>query len=214
MQIRLRCEDDEFLNDAWTDERAPLLPLEKDAAPRLLVMKMVRYHYLVPRFLERGGSFRVIGIVRHPCAVINSWFRAGRDFDPAWSPHDEWRFAPSKNRDRMEEYNGFEKWLEVANLFLELERSAPNFRLVRYEDLVEDPVARVHELLAFSGLRMHRQVESFLRVSQARHDPGAYALAKDPGRKDRWMEELDPAIAESIQRRVADTPAGGRFAIR
>ena len=188
------------LSDFW--ERA-----RHEPQPAFLVMKMVRYHHLLPLFLESVPGIRIIGIIRHPCAVINSWLQAPKEFRAGWDPFEEWRYAPQKNAGRIEEYNGFEKWKEVAFMFLELEKRHPQqFRLVRYEEVVADPEAEIDILFTFVGLSMHSQTRDFIRLSRSRHDPDPYAVLKRPERVDRWRTELDPRIARAILDDVQGSP--------
>ena len=180
------CNDDDFINDQWEESRVLPFEFSKSEAPATMVMKMVRFHHLVARMLELNPELRVIGIVRHPCAVINSWLQAPREFDPSWDPMEEWQCAPRKNRGRAEEFNGFHKWQEVAQIFLDLDTRHERFMLVRYEDLVDDPLVTSRALLAFCGLGEQDQVSRFIAASQQEHDAGEYALTKDASVKDRW----------------------------
>ena len=61
-------------------------------------MKMVRYHHLVEKLLKEIDQIKIIGIVRNPCAVINSWFKAPREFNKEWDPLEEWRYATKNLR--------------------------------------------------------------------------------------------------------------------
>ena len=201
--------DDPFILD---EERKAALAdfwarAQKSPHPSFLVMKMVRYHHLIPLFLESAPGIRIIGIVRHPCAVINSWLQAPKEFRPGWDPLEEWRDAPKKNAGRIEEYNGFEKWKEVATMFLDLERTHPRqFRLVRYEDIIARPEAQIAALFDFVGLTLPPQTREFIRLSRSGHDPDPYAVLKRPDRAARWRQELDPRIARAILDDVQGTP--------
>jgi hypothetical protein len=160
---------------------------------------MVRYHHLIPLFLEYIPNVQIIGIVRHPCAVINSWLQAPKEFRPGWNPMEEWRYAPRKNAGRIEEYHGFEKWKEVAYQFLELEQSHPDqFSLVQYEPLVAQPEMAITELFSSVNLPIHPQTLAFIQLSRSGHDPDPYAVLKSPAHVQRWQHELDPRIIQAI----------------
>ncbi len=204
--------DDPFILD---EERKQALAdfwarAEHNPQPTHLVMKMVRYHHLIPLFLTSVPDIRILGIVRHPCAVINSWLQAPKEFRPGWDPLEEWRYAAKKNAGRIEEYNGFEKWKEVAYMFLQLAESHPRqFRLVRYEQLIADPEREIEAIFAFAGLEMHPQTREFIHRSRSQHHPDPYAVVKRPERLDRWREELDPRIARAILEDLQGTPLEG-----
>ena len=145
------------------------------------------------------NDLQVIGIVRNPCAVINSWFQAHREFKKEWDPLTEWRFAPSKNQGKIEEFNGFEKWKEVALMFLNLQKKyQERFLLIQYEQLVEDPIAVMENAFSFVGLKMENQVKNFINASQSLHLGDAYALYKSPSVKNRWRLQLDTRIYREI----------------
>ena len=178
----------------------------KSARPSVLVMKEVRYHYLIRTLLAKVDDIKFIGIVRHPCGVINSWLKTPREFNPRWDQLREWRIAQSKNQSRIEEYYGFEKWRELAMTFLELSLQYPkSFKLVRYEDVVADPLNSVSELFAFAELPLHAQTEQFIVSSQAREveDPDTVFRSSDVAH--RWKHELLPEIRDAILYEVSNS---------
>lgn len=199
--------DDEFLLQL-RQKRGGVHPenFMKTVRSSFLVMKEVRYHYLIRTLLQSVGDIKIIGIVRHPCGVINSWLKTPREFNPQWNQLSEWRLAQSKNQYRKEEYYGFEKWQELATAFLDFSLQYPtSFRLVRYEELVENPIKTVSDLFAFSGLSMHPQTESFITSSQAKEieDPDTVFRLSDVAQ--RWKHELSPEIRDSILREIRDS---------
>jgi hypothetical protein len=192
--------DDEFILGNWKKNVEPKSPyIKKEQFPAFMVMKMVRYHHLIEKFVRASENIKIIGIVRNPCAVINSWLQAPKEFQKGWNPMAEWRYAPSKNQGRIEEYNGFEKWKELALCFLELERKYPNrFYLIQYEQLVVRPAKIMEEVFSFVGLEMEQQVTDFIRASQGTHLEDAYAVYKTPNVKDKWRTQLDSRIVTEI----------------
>jgi hypothetical protein len=118
----------------------------------------------------------------------------------------EWRYAPSKNKGLIEEYNGYEKWKELALKFLTFEATYPDrFFLVQYEHLVSMPIDKIKDLFSFVGLDLEEQVTDFIRASQSYHMDDAYAVYKSPSVKDRWRITLDPRISEEIINDVTST---------
>lgn len=195
-------EDDEFIFQTRQQDRgAHPVGLFKAARPSLLVMKEVRYHYLIETLLRQVEGIKVIGIVRNPCGAVNSWLKTPREFKPEWNAAAEWRNAQAKNQGRREEYYGFEKWKELARLFLRLEKDRPDaFYLLRYETLVIHTEAETAKLFAFCGLDFPPQVQAFLSASHAREveDPDTVFRTSDVA--ERWKSELDPSIRDAILR--------------
>ncbi|NJL77038.1 MAG: hypothetical protein HC892_20515 [Saprospiraceae bacterium] len=77
--------------------------------------------------MNQDKGVKIVGLIRNPLSVINSWLKAPKEFkrELGWNELEEWRYAPSKNLDRKEEFNGFEKWKEVALLFIQLQQVYP-----------------------------------------------------------------------------------------
>jgi hypothetical protein len=90
-------------------------------SPTHIVYKEVRYHHILSNLLEQDNEIIVIGLIRNPFAVIHSWLNAPKEFrkDLGWKEMEEWQFAPKKNLNKPEEFNGFEKWKEVRDLFFD-----------------------------------------------------------------------------------------------
>jgi len=200
-------KDDDFILGKWRDKFDPIeLNFNKNTSQSFLVMKMVRHHHLIEKFLLSDENLKVIGIVRNPCAVINSWLNAPKEFINNWDVMSEWRYAPSKNLGRIEEYNGFEKWKELALTFLDLEQKNPErFLLIQYEQLVTDPNSIIENAFYFVGLKMERQVLDYIKSSQSHHSEDANALFKSPNVKDKWRSELDQRISGEIINEIHGT---------
>jgi len=162
-----------------------------------LVWKEVRYLYLAEHILEKTPT-RVIGIIRHPCAVIYSWFNAPREFDPDWDPKEEWRHAPHKNSGK-EDYFGFEKWKAAAQLFLSLKnRYQDRFLLQKYEELNRDPLETVEKLFNLVGLSMNQQTEQFIQKSTQTKSKDPYGIFRKDKRSHEWVGRLDEQISDQI----------------
>jgi len=202
--------DDDFIAGKWSDsnkdQALPRTTYHKKNLPEVLVIKEVRYHHLIENLINSVLNITMIGIVRNPCAVINSWLQSPKEFKNGWDASSEWRFAPSKNQNRIEEFNGYEKWKELTLSFLELENKYPaTFTLIQYEHLVQKPVETIKMVFQFCGLKMEDQVLDFIKSSQSHHIDDAYAVYKSPSVKDRWRSELDHRIIEEITTDITGT---------
>jgi hypothetical protein len=209
LQELYEVRDDDFILGKWRKDIEPddVAEIKKCPSPSHLVIKEVRYHHLIKKFLATIDNLKVVGIVRNPCAVINSWLQAPKEFDKKWDPMSEWRFAPSKNLGKIEEYNGYEKWKELTTLFLEFQQTYPDcFYLVEYEQLVANPIQTIKSVFSFVNLEMEQQVMGFIHASQSQHVEDAYAVYKSPAVKDRWRGELDTRIVDEITKDLSGTP--------
>lgn len=166
--------------------------------PSHLVWKEVRYHYVIEGLLTNSDT-KIIGIIRHPCAVINSWLNAPKEFKTEWNPVEEWRFANKKNGNRKEEYNGYEKWKELAFLYMALQERFPQqFNIVVYEDLNLHTEMRLKELYAFCNLPWHLQTAQFIEYSKSKENGDPYSVFKKQKVNNNWRGSLSYEIEIAI----------------
>jgi hypothetical protein len=143
-----------------------------------LVWKEVRYHHLTPNLLQNSNT-KIIYIERNPVDVINSWYNASSEFNPKWDIQKEWLNAPSKNLNKPEEFNGFNKWLEVKNTHNINSQLHPDKVIkVKYKDLKLNPLKELKRLYKFCNLKWDKQVEYFILDSTTKHEKNAYSVFK------------------------------------
>lgn len=178
----------------------------KNDIPDILVTKMVRYHYLIPHLLYKLDNIKIIGIVRHPCGVLNSWKNAPKEFLDDWDFKEEWRFAQSMNKFNPEQYYGFNKWKETSKLFLEMKKNYPDkIYIIQYEDLVNNPIKISKKLFNFMELNWNKQTENFIHNSTSITQKNEYSVYK--GKKDtkKWEKSLDKNIINTIATELKNT---------
>lgn len=193
--------EDNFINQFDQKEKG-LIPVFKKSNYTHVCYKEVRYHHILPNLLSKDKEVKVIGLIRNPFSVINSWLKAPKEFkaELGWKIEDEWKFAPSKNQDKLEEYNGYEKWKEVTYLFLKLKEQYPNrFYLLCYEDLLQNPVAETSKIFEFAKLEMGQQTQEFLKASTSRNDIDPYSVYKTKDIDKDWEKELPEYIIQEIK---------------
>jgi hypothetical protein len=179
---------------------------KKDSKPDYLAVKHVRYHYLIPHLLKTLNNILVIGIVRHPCGVLNSWRKAPREFLPQHDFRKNWRFAEDRTDFKPEEYYGFHKWKELTKMFLEMEKRFPNrFYLIRYENLVKYPLEESQKLFDFCNLFFSKQSEKFLNESITFFNDDIYSVYKGGKKVDDWKDEMDEDIIQTISEELEGT---------
>lgn len=197
---QLQTTEDRFMDQVREIEagKAPAFA-KKDL--RVVAYKEVRYHHILKNLLAQDPNIMVIGLVRNPLAVINSWLRAPREFrkDQGWSELEEWRWAYAKNEGKKEEFYGYEKWKEVALMFEQLQRDYPQrFRLLWYADLLNQTEAIVEQLFAMLELPLTEQTMSFIRESKSQTVDDPYAVYREKRTDDQWKKELPEIIQEAI----------------
>ncbi len=202
----LYASQDPFL--LQTDKRdAAIYPtFAKRAKPRCLALKKARYHYLHIRFLTHFENLKLLAIVRNPCAVLASWMSNPKEFPPGSDPWSEWRFGECKNQGRPENFFGFYRWREATNIFLDLQTQFPHrVRVVRYEDLVEQPFEVTESIYGFAGLEFGVQTKAFLAECNRSHSESPYAVYKSKTVRDRWQQTLDPRIISDVGQELKGT---------
>lgn len=170
--------------------------------PAQVVYKEARYHHLLPTLMDIL-RFKGVGIIRDPLEVLSSWKNAPREFDPAWDFGAEWREAGLKNGGRIEEFFGYEGWKRAALIFQAMTARDPDrFRILRYGDLVADPVGVVTELFGFLGLAMTEQTQAFLSRSTSRDDGDTYGVFRDLSRRAApdLPAEVRTAVLDDVAR--------------
>jgi hypothetical protein len=193
------CSDDPFLTQEKRRREGIYPVFEKKNEPPVLVIKMVRYQHLLEKLINAVGDLKVVGLVRHPCGVLNSWFKTVKEFPAGASRRLEWEHAPCRNVNDTENVWGFRAWERVANLYLELIDRYP-FRVLiqRYEDLVDDPIGQAERIINFCGLSFREQTRKFLRESVSTHNKNPYSVFKSNKVKNQWREELDEDIVDKV----------------
>lgn len=171
---------------------------KKNPNPHTLIFKENRYQSLLEPMLRRVKNLMAVGIVRHPCAVLNSWRKNEREFPPGSEILKEWRFGNCKNKGN-EDYFGYYKWKEVAQMYLDLlDKHPERFSLLRYEDAVNDTQETFSKLFNFLGIKYDKATERFLHESTSIQNDSYYAVFKKKNDIDNWRTELDPFIIEEI----------------
>jgi len=203
---RIYNSSDDFL--LQTDKRkSKLYPVfQKNSAPRRLAFKENGHQYVLPKMLQYFENLQLVGIVRHPCGTLNSWLQNPKEFPPDADPRREWRFGSCKNQGKAENFFGYYKWKEVANLYLDLKDKYPHkFFIAKYDEIVNNPVDLAKSIFDFLNLEFSEQTRSFLETSHSTHRDNPYAVFKDKSVKERWRAELDPYIVNEVLYDLKDT---------
>ena len=197
---------DEFLDQMQAVAREIYPHFEKSPHPRHVVYKEVRYHHVLEHLLRTDPGLNVIGLVRNPLAVLSSWKTAPKEFKPEWDFETEWRSGAAKNEGRSEEFFGFDKWCEVAALFLRLSAEYPHrFHLVRYDRLINDTQREVANLFDLCGVPLGSQTKQFLIHSREKNIDDDYAVYRKKRADDAWQSILPKHIVAGVKHDLAET---------
>ena len=199
---------DDFTDQVEAKNKGIVPSFDKADVIKAIVYKEVRYHHILANMLEKDSNLKVIGLIRNPLSVIYSWLNAPKEFraDKGWKIEEEWRLAPKKNLNKPEEFNGYEKWKEVALLFEHFERAYPEqFFLLTYNDLLANTSKMVQELFAFCGLNYHERTDAFIQSSKAATVKDAYSVFRKNQRDDKWRGRLANEIVAHICTDLAGT---------
>ena len=201
-------KDDDFLDQTLARTSGKMPTFKKEETPTTIVYKEVRYHHILENLLQQDPELKIIGLIRNPYAVVQSWLNSPKEFrkDLGWNELEEWRFSSKKNLAKPEEFNGFEKWKEVAYLFLRLEKTNPNqFKIVYYDDLLNDTESTIKNLFEFCNLQFTENTRNFIKESQKVEHKDAYSVYKTKNNDDGWKNRLNPIIINEIQRELINT---------
>jgi hypothetical protein len=171
-----------------------------------LVWKEVRYHALMPLLAALPGLHKLIYIHRPALQVINSWYRAPKEFRAGQDIHAEYLHAPSKNTDPCE-YNGFLKWKESLALALAVKAAQPGkVVFVSYDRLRADAPGQMGALLDEVGLAMTDQVLGFIAASTTQHHDDAYSVFRS--------REAEITLPDDIVRHLASDAEAAELSTR
>lgn len=191
--------DDYFLNlkDPVIHQNYPVF--KKNESYTALVFKQIRYHHLIENMLEKNDKLKFIFIIRNPLAVLNSWINTEMEFKPEWNLIDEWQAAEKKNQKRPEEFYGYNRWKEAANIFIDLHKAYPNRTLViNYNDLLLNTQETIRKLFAFTELNYHYQTKNFIEESKKRNDIDPNSVYKQKLNDDAWKQNIPKLIIDAV----------------
>ncbi|MBK9176767.1 MAG: sulfotransferase [Flavobacteriales bacterium] len=186
---------------------------EEHAAATHLVYKEVRYNHILRNLTAQVPELKLIGLVRHPCAVIDSWVNAPREFKPEWSVEEQWRSGALKNQGRPEECFRFDKWEGGGGVVRPIGAAVPQAdeggALRRTEPR---PGRRDQDLFHLLAHYQRSTTEQFIHSSRSKQGSDANSIYRKIRPDTAWESRLPKAIADTILTEIADS-ALARFLI-
>ena len=169
------------------------LNLRSLANPEGFVVKFVQGHGLMPWFTRRF-DVPVIGLVRHPCAVVSSQLKHGNSWrsltkskldvpDRVWEDYPHWREVYDRI-ETTEEALAF-AWAIKTHFLLE-----SDYRLiVFYEEMVESPASTAEEIFSSLGVETPAGALGQMAAPSATTHAGT-VYTNSSNRLDSWTRNL------------------------
>jgi len=198
-------DEDEFMNQFEKREKG-LYPKFYKEESAFLVFKTTRFHHILPTLMRyfKKEELVVISLVRHPAGAISSWINHPNEFPSNSDYREEWRSGDCR-KTAKEEFWGFDDWKAVMTQHVELEKEYENFKILQYEDIVENIEEQTRNLFEFSGISFSKQTKRFLYESQSKNIEDPYAVYKDKSVASKWKNNLDINIQKDIINEVKGT---------
>ena len=200
--------ENDFLNmtsDFHKECKAKIPKFSKQTINTML-MKNVHHNHLIKTFIKLCPNIKIIGLVRNPCAVINSFIENKREYKKEWIGTNEWLTGHQKNIGE-EHFFGYNKWKEVIDIFESIKQSCPNnIIIVRFEDILDDPQKEITKLTSFIGICAHENMFNFIEKSHTgTGQTSNYSVIKNKSVKDKWKKTLNPHIIDYIKKDIKNT---------
>jgi hypothetical protein len=203
--LALRKTDDPYVTRLRSGAFGAKIPDFLKREPTHVIFKETHFPVECTRMLEVTPDVKLIGIVRDPAACIASWFGIENEFDASSDILTEWRAAPSRNSGHRGEVFGFDGWFLTVSSILRSEDLFPDrVEVVRYEQLVENPVTSVSRIFAALGLDVEQQTSDFLLSSREQVDDNPYGVYRQREESRVSRRELPSTVISEIRRLTQD----------
>ena len=191
--------DDEFCcmksNLHTNNKKTDLIRFDKDNIETIF-MKHTHHHNLIETFIKLHPSIKIIGLIREPCSVIYSQMNAKHE------KLKDWLDGKDKNKDKEENFFGFNKWLEVKEIFYTIKEKYPdNIIIVNYEDLVKNTIIEIEKICDFCNLEIHKNMKESIKLMNSKTEVYDYSVFKNKDTIEKWKGKLDDKIVEYINKK-------------
>ncbi len=154
------------------------------------VAKIVEFDWGLEWMSKALGYPKILFIIRHPCANVNSYL-SGKRFGMGKRSSGEWARVWKA---------AHEKLVIPDNVII------PNFKLVVYEELCERPMEMVEDIYRFLGWKMETQTVGFVKKSVSSDSSSYWSVFKNPIKSaNKWREELSKENIEEVYRVVGNS---------
>lgn len=162
-----------------------------------IFMKNVHHHNLIETFIKLYPSIKIIGLIRNPFSVIYSQMNA---------KHEQlkyWLDGKDKNQNKEENFFGFNKWLEVKEIFYTIKEKYPdNIIIVNYEDLVKNTIVEIKKICKFCNLKIHKNMKDSIELMNSKNEEYDYSVFKKEDTINKWKGKLNISIFNHINQHL------------
>jgi hypothetical protein len=174
------------------NNKTDIIRFEKENISTIL-MKNVHHHNLIETFIKLYPGIKIIGLIRDPCAVIYSQMNAKHE------KLKDWLNGEDKNQNKEENFFGFNKWLEVKEIFNSIKKKYPNnIIIVNYEDLLKNTLEQIKKICVFCNLDLHDNMLKSIELMNSKTDEYDYSIFKNKDTLNKWKKKLDSKIIKYI----------------
>ncbi|MCC2614861.1 sulfotransferase [Aestuariibacter halophilus] len=169
----------------------------------------------VSALLKADPDLKVLMLVRHPCAVINSELKgeAANKFASKTPIYENWGLfekllfsdtavQQGLTLEGLKAMTPAERLAWKWRIFYEQmlsQADKPHCMMIQYEELASKPQAGFEKVMAFYGLDMDPQVQQYLIDTTTSHSDAYYATSKDPAKAmHSWKQRLDEDTIQQI----------------
>ena len=187
----------------------------------VLVMKSVSSLGRTKLFSHAAPDSRIIHIIRHPCAVVASRLR-GKKLklmeDDAFLDTQSKMPQARKHGLTLERLKAMTHEQQLATFWMlqnekVMEEMAenPNYKVVIYEELCDNPEMVCQQLFSFAGLEWSSQTADFIELANRQESGGEryYQILRNPKQSaEKWRTELSNQQIADIKHAVSDSLPG------
>lgn len=191
---QLESTEDEFCNLKSDLHRSNnIFDLKKEKIKHIF-MKNCHHHHLIEQMIELYPNIKIIGLTRNPESVIYSQMNSSEKLK-------DWLNGEDKNENRIENFFGFNKWLEIEELFKKIKHKYKNnIILIKYETIVENPVEEIKKICSFCNIDYHDNMEYAIKLMKSKHDNSDYSVFKNEDTINKYSSKLEPEIYNYINK--------------
>ena len=183
--------------------------------PHEIFVKSIESMGRVPLLAKASVDPKVVMLVRHPCAVINSEIRGEKKnlFSSKTPIYENWGLFENLMTSQTAQDNDLSvekikamsvaqrlawKWRIYYEAMLRNTQRA-NCKMVQYEDVCLDPAGQFRSIIEFTGLPWASSIDEYIDYSTGSHSDSYYAVAKDPKvAMNNWKTQLEQEDIDQI----------------
>lgn len=175
------------------------------------VVKTVSLETGLEKISRSCPDMKIVYVIRHPCGQVSSFLNGidNGSMEGIFLPPDSemkqvfgTRFHDSIQKDRLTDIEIISyKWAVYCGLSFQVAQEFENLRVVRYEDLCEDPICQFKNIFEWCGLDWQPECKDFLESSlKEETDAGGYHnVVRNPLiAANKWRDRMSAEDMETV----------------